>query len=137
MIASFRDVQAARADQERAQNEAQTYANKVVPEARGQASQITNAASAYRDQIIAEAQGQADRFSKVYESYKAAPDVTRRRMYLETMEEILGDMDKVILDESGTGQGVVPYLPLDSLTRRPAAPMTLPSSGTSPAGANQ
>jgi len=137
VIASFRDVQAARADQERAQNEAQTYANKVVPEARGQASQITNAASAYRDRIIAEAQGQADRFAKVYESYKAAPDVTRRRMYLESMEDILGDMDKVILDESGTGQGVIPYLPLDSLTRRPASPMTLPSSGASPAGANQ
>ena len=94
-------MQAARADQERIQNEAQTYANKVVPEARGQASQITEAASAYRDQIIAEAQGQADRFDKVYESYKAAPDVTRRRMYLETMEQVLGDMDKVIIDEQG------------------------------------
>ena len=63
--------------------------------------------------------------------------MTRRRMYLETMEEMLGDMDKIILDERGDGAGVVPYLPLDSLTRRPSAPIDLPSSGTSPAGASQ
>ena len=117
VIAAFRDVQAARADQERLQNEAQTYANKVIPEARGQASQITNAASAYRDRIIAEAQGQADRFSKVYETYRVAPDVTRRRMYLETMEQVFGGMDKVIIDQNGAGQGVIPYLPLDALNR--------------------
>jgi len=117
VIAAFRDVQAARADAERVQNEAQTYANKVVPEARGQASQIENAASAYRDQIIAEATGKAQRFDQVYESYKAAPDVTRRRMYLETMEQVFGGMDKVIIDESGQSNGVVPYLPLDALSR--------------------
>ena len=120
VIASFRDVQAARADQERIQNEAQTYSNKVVPEARGQASQITEAANAYRDRIIAEAKGQADRFDKVYESYTAAPDVTRRRMYLETIEGVFGGMDKIILDEKGAGTGVVPYLPLDSLDPRTA-----------------
>ncbi len=118
VIASFRDVQAARADAERIQNEAQTYANKVVPEARGQASQITNAASAYRDRIIAEATGKAQRFDQVYESYKVAPDVTRKRMYLETMEQVFSGMDKVIIDESGGSNGVVPYLPLDSLTPR-------------------
>jgi membrane protease subunit HflK len=117
VIAAFRDVQAARADQERLQNQAQTYANRVVPEARGQASQITEAANAYRDQTIAEAQGQADRFSKVYESYVVAPDVTRRRMFLETMEQVFGESDKIILDERGTGSGVVPYLPLDALNR--------------------
>jgi membrane protease subunit HflK len=121
VIASFRDVQAARADQERVQNEAQTYANKVIPEARGQAAQITAAANAYHDRVIAEARGQAERFNQVYESYKAAPDVTRRRMYLETLENIFGGMDKVIIDDKGNGQGVVPYLPLDQLTRRPAA----------------
>jgi membrane protease subunit HflK len=118
VIASFRDVQAARADQERVQNEAQTYANKVVPEARGQASQITEAASAYRDRIVAEAGGSADRFNKVYDSYKAAPEVTRTRMYLETMEQVFNGTDKIILDEKG-GAGVVPYLPLDSLRPRP------------------
>ena len=80
------------------QNEAQSYANRVIPEARGQASQITEAANAYRDRIIAEAKGQADRFTSVYDSYKTAPDVTRRRIYLETMEQVLGGMDKIILD---------------------------------------
>jgi membrane protease subunit HflK len=117
VVAAFRDVQAAQADQVRAQNEAQTYANKVVPEARGEASRITNAAVAYRDRLIAEAKGQADRFSKVYDSYKAAPEVTRRRMYLETMEDLLGDTDKIIIDNKASGSGVLPYLPLDSLGR--------------------
>jgi membrane protease subunit HflK len=117
VIAAFRDVQAARADQERLQNEAQTYANRVVPEARGQASQITAAANAYRDRTIAEAQGQADRFDKVYASYALAPDVTRRRMYLETMEQVLGGTDKIIIDEKAASSGVIPYLPLDALTR--------------------
>jgi membrane protease subunit HflK len=135
VIASFRDVQAARADQERAQNEAQTYANKVVPEAHGQASQITEAANAYRDRLIAEAKGQADRFDKVYESYKAAPDVTRRRMYLETMEQVFNGMDKIIIDEKGGANGVVPYLPLDALTRPGAS--TSSSTSTSPTGAAQ
>jgi membrane protease subunit HflK len=115
VVAAFRDVQAAQADQVRLQNEAQTYANRVVPEARGQASQITNAASAYRDRIIAEAKGQAQRFISVYDSYKAAPDVTRQRMYLETMEQVLAGKDKIILDESGAGGNVVPYLSLDAL----------------------
>jgi modulator of FtsH protease HflK len=123
VIASFRDVQAARADQERVQNEAQTYSNKVIPEARGQALTVVAGANAYHDRIIAEARGQADRFDQVYQSYKAAPDVTRQRMYLETLETIFGGMDKVIIDEKGAGgQGVVPYLPLDQLLKRnPAA----------------
>ena len=116
VIASFRDVQAARADQERIQNQAQTYANQVVPEAKGRASQITAAASAYHDQIIAEAQGGANRFEQVYDSYRAAPDVTRKRMYLETMEAILGSVDKVIIDDKAGKTGVVPYLPLDQLS---------------------
>ena len=94
VIASFRDVQAARADQERLQNEAQTYANRVIPEARGQGSQITEAAIAYRDRITNEAQGQADRFTQVYESYRAAPEVTRQRMYLETLEEVFSDIQQ-------------------------------------------
>jgi membrane protease subunit HflK len=134
VIDSFRDVQAARADQERVQNEAQTYANKVVPEAHGQASQITEAANAYRDRLIAEAKGQADRFDKVYESYKAAPDVTRRRMYLETMEQVFNGMDKIVIDEKGGGNGVVPYLPLDALTRGGGSTS---SSTTSTPGAAQ
>src|SRR3989440_8727918 len=84
VIDSFRDVQAARADLERSQNEAQTYANKVVPEARGRASQITQNAEAYREQTVAEAKGATARFLKVYDEYKKAPDVTRQRMDLES-----------------------------------------------------
>jgi membrane protease subunit HflK len=113
VIDSFRDVQAARADLERAQNEAQTYANRVVPEARGRVAQITQAAEAYKSQTVAEATGQTSRFLKIYEQYKKAPDVTRQRMYLETMERVLGGTDKIILDSSS---GVVPYLPLNELT---------------------
>jgi membrane protease subunit HflK len=119
VIDAFRDVQAARADLERAQNEAQTYANRVVPEARGKVAQITQAAEAYKSQTVAEAVGQTSRFLNIYEEYKKAPDVTRRRMYLETMERLLGGTDKIILDSRQSGGGVVPYLPLNELTRRP------------------
>jgi modulator of FtsH protease HflK len=119
VIDAFRDVQAARADLERAQNEAQTYANKVVPEARGRASQITQNAEAYREQTVAEAKGATSRFLQVYDEYKKAPDVTRQRMYLETMERLFGGTDKIIMDSGG---GVVPYLPLDQLSRRPQPP---------------
>jgi membrane protease subunit HflK len=121
VIDSFRDVQAARADAERAQNEAQTYANRVIPEARGRVAQITQGAEAYREQTVAEARGQTARFLQVYEQYRRAPDVTRQRLYLETMERVLGGTDKVILD-SGSASGVIPYLPLSELTRRPATP---------------
>jgi membrane protease subunit HflK len=121
VIAAFRDVQAARADQERLQNEAQTYANRVIPGARGQALQITESAIAYRDRVIADAQGQADRFLQVYEAYRLAPDVTRQRIYLDTLAQIMASMNKVIIDENGMQQGVVPFLPLNELTR-PATP---------------
>src|SRR6185295_10867192 len=122
VIDAFRDVQAARADLERLQNEGQTYANRVVPEARGRAAQIQQAAEAYREQTVAESKGQAARFSQVYEQYKKAPAVTRQRIYLETMERVFGGTDKIILDQGGQGttsQGVVPILPLNELTKRP------------------
>jgi len=123
VIDAFRDVQAARADLERAQNEAQTYANRVVPEARGRAAQILQAAEAYKQQTVAEATGQTARFLKIYEEYKKAPDVTRQRMYLETMERVLGGSDKIIVDPGASGSGgVVPYLPLNELTRRQPQP---------------
>ncbi|HEY3640389.1 MAG TPA: FtsH protease activity modulator HflK [Xanthobacteraceae bacterium] len=143
VIDSFRDVQAARSDAERAQNEAQTYANRVVPEARGRAAQITQAAEAYRQQTVAEATGQTSRFLQVYDEYKKAPDVTRERMYLETMERLFSGTDKIILDPGSAGQnGVVPYLPLNELTRpqtpRPAAPtaptQNPPQQSAAPAG---
>ena len=119
VVDAFRDVQAARADLERAQNEAQTYANRVVPEARGRAAQIQQKAEAYREQTVAEATGQTSRFLKVYDEYAKAPQVTRQRMYLETMERLLGGTDKIILDSGGAsaGAGVVPYLPLNELSR--------------------
>jgi membrane protease subunit HflK len=128
VIDAFRDVQAARADLERAINEAQTYANRVVPEARGRVAQITQAAEAYKQQTVAEATGQTARFLKIFEQYKKAPDVTRERMYLETMERILGGTDKIILDSGSGGSSVVPYLPLNELTR-PVQPRTQPQSG--------
>jgi len=132
VIDSFRDVQRAAADAESAQNKAQTYANRVVPEARGRSAQITQAAEAYREQTVAEATGQAARFLKVYDEYKKAPDVTRQRLYLETMERVFGGTDKIIVDQSA-GSGVVPYLPLGELTRRPApsAPSTSAQTGGS------
>ncbi len=116
VIDAFRDVQAARADQETAQNRADAYANEVVPEARGEAAQIVEQAQAYRDQVVAEATGQADRFLSVYEEYAKAPEVTRQRIYLETLERVFANTDKIIID-SAAGSGVVPYLPLDRLTR--------------------
>jgi len=125
VIDSFRDVQAARADLERAQNEAQTYANRVVPEARGRAAQVTQSAEAYREQTVADARGRAARFVKVLEEYKKAPDVTRQRLYLETMERVFGGIDKVIIDQGGaqpgvSGSGVVPVLPLNEMVKKPA-----------------
>jgi membrane protease subunit HflK len=131
VLDAFRDVQAARSDLERLQNEAQTYANQVVPEARGRAAKIIQEAEAYRSQVVANAKGQASRFSQVYAQYKNAPDVTRQRIYLETMEHILADSDKTIID-TGTqgGPGVVPYLPLSNLPpAKPPAPPAEQQSG--------
>lgn len=124
VIDAFRDVQAARADQERLRNEAETYANRVVPESRGRAAQLTQSAEAFKDQTVNEALGQVSRFNSVFEQYKNAPEVTRERLFLETMERVFGGMDKVILDQNGNGSGVVPYLPLGELERRRQAPQT-------------
>src|SRR6201747_1932875 len=124
VIDAFRDVQAARADLERLQNEAQTYANRVVPDARGRAAQIIQVAEGYKQQAVAEAKGQSSRFLKVYDEYKKAPDVTRQRIYLETMERILGGSEKLVYDGGSSGQSVVPYLPLSELTPRRPAPAT-------------
>ena len=118
VIDAARDVQAARADLERAQNEAQTYANRVVPEARGKAAQILQSAEAYREQTVAEATGQSSRFTQILDQYQKAPEVTRERMYLETMERLFNGTDKVIMD-AGSNNGVVPYLPLRELGPQP------------------
>ena len=123
--ASFDDVIRAREDEERAKNTAQAYANKVVPEARGQAQRIIEEANAYRDEIIARADGEASRFSKLYVEYKQAPGVTRERLYLETVEEVLGNTSKVLVDVEG-GNNMM-YLPLDKLTEKRAAMSSVPS----------
>jgi membrane protease subunit HflK len=119
VIDAFRDVQAAQADQERSQFEANKYANNVVPEARGKAAQITQAAEAYREQTVAAAQGEAQRFLSVYNEYKKAKDVTRRRIYLETMQDVYSRMNKVLVDGEGASKGVLPYLPLNGLKPAP------------------
>jgi membrane protease subunit HflK len=123
VIQSFNDVQNAKTELESLQNEAQTYANRVVPDARGRAAQILQIAEGYKQQAVAEAKGQSSRFLQVYEEYNKAKDVTRQRIYLETMERILGNSDKLVYDGGSSGQGIVPYLPLNELTaRRPAPP---------------
>merc|ERR1712093_191033 len=111
VIDAFRDVQAARADMERSKNEAEAYANDVIPRARGEAAKILQAAEAYKKEVVARAEGEASRFIAIYTEYAKAKEVTQERMYLETMEKVLADIDKVIIDKN-SGSGVVPYLPL-------------------------
>jgi len=117
VIDSFRDVQAARADMERSKNEAEAYANDVIPRARGEAEKILQAAEAYKKEVVAKAEGEASRFTAIFNEYKNAKQVTQERMYLETMEKVLADIDKVII-EKNAGSGVVPYLPLPELKKK-------------------
>ncbi|MDP6874509.1 MAG: FtsH protease activity modulator HflK [Alphaproteobacteria bacterium] len=118
VIAAFRDVQAARADQERMRNEAQAYANDIIPRARGEAEQVRLEAEGYKEQVVADAEGEASRFLAIYGEYALAKDVIRQRMYLETMEEILAGMNKVVIDSKEGQSGVVPYLPLPEIQKR-------------------
>ena len=117
VIDAFRDVQAARADMERSKNEAEAYANDVIPRARGEAAKILQAAEAYKKEVVARAEGEASRFVAIYTEYAKAKEVTQERMYLETMEKVLADIDKVIIDKNA-GAGVVPYLPLPELKKK-------------------
>ena len=123
VIDAFREVQAAEQERDRLERQADAYANRVTAGARGEAAQILEQAEAYRARVVNEAQGEASRFTAVLEEYSKAPEVTRKRLYLETMERVLGDVEKVILDEAagGGGQGVVPYLPLNELRRSTTA----------------
>ncbi|MFN4311913.1 MAG: FtsH protease activity modulator HflK [Ferrovibrio sp.] len=117
VIDAFRDVQAAQADRERAQNEAEAYRNDIIPRARGEAQRMLQQAEAYKQEVIANAQGDASRFTQVYNEYRLAKDVTTKRMYLETMEQLLRGTNKVIID-GHSGQGVLPYLPLPELQKK-------------------
>jgi len=116
VIDAFRDVQAAKADKERAQNEAEAYANDVIPRARGEAAQILQQAEAYKREVVALAEGEASRFLAIYNEYRKARTVTQERMYLETMEKVMADINKIIIDKK-SGGGVVPYLPLPELKK--------------------
>ncbi|MDE1987517.1 MAG: FtsH protease activity modulator HflK [Alphaproteobacteria bacterium] len=129
--AAYLDVQAALADQDRKRNEAEAYANQIIPQARGEAAQIVQDAEAYRQQVIAEATGAAKRFLLIDAEYKKAPEVTRRRIYLETMTQVLAPMNKVIVDDSA--KGVVPYfqLPMSKVMAPPSAPQRRPGDQSS------
>jgi len=114
---SFDDAIKAREDKERSENQAEAYSNQIIPQARGEAARITADAKAYRDKVIAESEGEADRFSAVLAAYQKAPGVTRERLYLDTMEQILSGTNKVVLDVKEGGNSMI-YLPLDQLVRQ-------------------
>jgi membrane protease subunit HflK len=146
VIDAFRDVQRALADRERLRNEAEAYRNDIIPRARGDAVRIKQEAEAYRQEIVARSQGDADRFLAVYRAFKVAQDVTVQRLYLETMEEILKNSTKVIIDKSAEGaNGVLPYLPLPALgstqgttgAANPSNPTGSSSGGPSASGGTQ
>jgi membrane protease subunit HflK len=133
VIDSFREVQAAQQERDRLEKEADAYANRVTAGARGESARLLEESEAYRAQVVNNASGEASRFLSVFEEYVKAPAVTRRRMYLETMERVFGDMNKVILDGVGgeqAGQGVVPFLPLNELGRMQQGAAAASTSGT-------
>ncbi len=115
---AFEEVQRAEQDEDRFREEANQYANQKLGAARGEAAQVREEASAYSTQVVQEAQGEAQRFISIYDQYRLAPEVTRKRLFLETMEGVLGASNKIILDEQGGGNGVVPYLPLPEVQNR-------------------
>jgi len=117
VIDAFRDVQRARADLERQRNEAEGYANDIIPRARGEAEQMIQQAEAYREEVVARAEGETKRFLEVYKEFSVARDVTTKRIYLETMERVLEGVTKIVVDNKG-GSGVVPYLPLPELGKK-------------------
>jgi len=118
VIDAFRDVQRARADQERLRNEAEAYRNDIIPRARGEAERLTQEAEAYRQEVVARAQGDAARFNDVYQAYRTSQDVTMQRIYLETLEEVFRNANKILIDNEAGGSGVVPYLPLPEVQKR-------------------
>ncbi|AXO14008.1 MULTISPECIES: FtsH protease activity modulator HflK [Thalassospira] len=118
VIDAFNDVQRARQDRDRSQNEALAYRNDIIPRAKGEAERQVLQARAYKDRVTKEAEGEAERFNSIYNSFLTAKDVTTRRLYLETMQEILSKSDKIIMEQNGEGNGVVPYLPLPEVQKR-------------------
>jgi membrane protease subunit HflK len=115
---AFEEVQRAEQNEDQFREEANQYSNQKLGQARGEAAQIREDAAAYATRVVQESEGEASRFISIYDQYKLAPEVTRTRLYLETMERVLGDSNKIILDEDGSGSGVVPYLPLPEVQNR-------------------
>ena len=132
VIDAFRDVQRARADQERLRNEAEAYRNDIIPRSRGEAERLVQEAEAYKQEVVARSEGDAQRFVSVYDAYRVAPDVTTQRIYLETMEDVLRGVNKVLIDKSGAG--VVPYLPLPEIAKRTGQGATPSTSSRTPTG---
>ena len=131
VIDAFREVQAAEQERDRLQRQADAYANRALAGARGEAAQLLEEAEAYRARVVNEAAGEASRFTSVLTEYALAPEVTRKRLYLETIEEVYGRVDKIILDDNaGGGSGVVPYLPLNELGRNSRASAAPAAGGT-------
>ncbi|MDD2049237.1 FtsH protease activity modulator HflK [Pseudomonas putida] len=127
---AFDDVIRAREDEQRARNQAESYANGVVPEARGQAQRIIEDANGYRDEVVSRAKGEADRFTKLVAEYRKAPEVTRQRLYLDTMQEVYSNTSKVLVSGKD-GQSNLLYLPLDKMvegSRTSSAPVSVPAS---------
>lgn len=117
VVDSFRDVQTAKADKEKEINQAQAYSNDIIPRARGEASKMIEEAEAYANEVVANSEGEAGRFLSVYSQYAKAKTITRKRIYLETMEEIYGNIDKVLIDKGTQSGGVLPYFPLNDIKK--------------------
>jgi len=124
VIDAFNEVQRARQDETRLQEEARSYANTLLGDARGRAAALREDAAAYTNRVVQEATGEAERFNSVYAEYVNSPEVTRKRLYLETMEEVLGGSEKVLIENGASGSGVVPYLPLPELRSGTTTPTT-------------
>lgn len=142
VIEAFRDVQAAELERRTFENRADAYANEKLAGARGEAAEVLEQAEGYRARVVNEAQGQASRFVSIYEEYAKASEVTRKRLYLEAIERVLGGVDKIIIDENlsggeGGGQGIVPYLPLNELNRSGRSGSDTQSGSNQSSGGNQ
>jgi membrane protease subunit HflK len=136
---AFAEVQRAQQDQQKFQEDARTYANNLLGNARGQAAKIREDAAAYKSRVVQESEGEAARFISIYNQYAKAPEVTRRRLYLETMEQVLGGSNKVVIEPNAAGPGVLPYLPLPQLANKSPssdAGSTAAGAATTTTGAN-
>ncbi|HVY52721.1 MAG TPA: FtsH protease activity modulator HflK [Devosia sp.] len=129
---AFAEVQRAQQDQQKYQEDARNYANTLLGNARGQAAKIREDAAAYKSRVVQEAEGEAQRFISVYNQYAKAPEVTRRRLYLETMEQVLGGANKVVVEPGTTGSGIVPYLPLPELKSQQQSSSESSASSSAP-----